>query len=187
MKILLLYDRNATQDEGVNWLSLLLNSISSKYDVQSMLLDKRKIKPCIGCFGCWTKTPGRCVLSDQANDISQVFMQADAVIILTKMTYGGYSSDVKAFLDRAICNLSPFFTMIRGEMHHKKRYESYPDLIALAYGDRSKGEQETFARLVERNALNLHSKRSLALMLGKGRDTNRAFSILNYFLGGGRS
>ena len=114
-------------------------------------------------------------------------MQADAVIILTKMTYGGYSSDVKAFLDRAIYNLSPFFTMIRGEMHHKKRYESYPDLIALAYGDSNKGEQETFARLVERNALNLHSKRSLALMLGKGRDTNRAFSILNHFLGGGSS
>lgn len=27
---------------------------------------KEKINPCMGCFGCWTKTPGKCVIRDSA-------------------------------------------------------------------------------------------------------------------------
>ncbi len=27
-----------------------------------------KIHHCLGCFGCWTKTPGACVIRDQYGD-----------------------------------------------------------------------------------------------------------------------
>ena len=28
-----------------------------------------KIKHCIGCFGCWVKTPGACVIRDEYGDM----------------------------------------------------------------------------------------------------------------------
>ena len=27
------------------------------------------IHPCIGCFGCWVKTPGKCVIHDGYKDV----------------------------------------------------------------------------------------------------------------------
>ena len=182
MKILILYDRRSTSDHEVNWLSLLLSKIPSNHRVQTTLLDYREIKPCRGCFGCWTKTPGLCVISDKANLLSREYIGADVVILLSKITYGGYSADIKAFLDRSIVNISPFFKMIHGEMHHKKRYEHYPDLIAFGYGASTEAEGETFVKLLERNALNIHANHSLAVTIEPGTE-EEAFRKLDAFLG----
>jgi len=38
------------------------------------------IKPCLGCFACWNKTPGKCVISDDMGKILDKIIAADVVI-----------------------------------------------------------------------------------------------------------
>ncbi len=54
--------------------------------------------------------------------------------------------------------LLPFFTKIDGEVHHKARYKHLPSLIGIGIlpGPEEESEQ-IFAKLVERNAINIHS------------------------------
>lgn len=172
MKILILYDRTAIDDNGNNWLLPLLEKFSSADNVESIMLNHNELKYCTGCFGCWIKTPGMCVIkNDSANEISKKYINADKVILLTRVTYGGYSADTKAFLDRSIVNLSPFFIKKNGEMHHRRRYKKYPDLILCGYGSITDSERKTFLKLSERNALNLHPEKNVTILLDDENET----------------
>ena len=184
MDVLILYDSTATNDEGVNRLALLLEVMDSNINVQTVALDWKKFKPCAGCFGCWVKTPGKCVITkDEANDNSRKLVNADTVILLSRVTYGGYSPDTKAFLDRFICNISPFFMIKSHEMHHQKRYTKYPDLVSFGYGDMTEQEKKTFLELCERNALNLHSRRHAAFTVCNPIEGMQAAIGLREFFG----
>jgi len=122
------------------------------------------LQPCIGCFGCWVKTPGQCVITnDSANNIASEQVNADALILLSEITFGGFSGEVKSFLDRSIQNILPLFELYKGEMHHPKRYEHTPVWIAIGYGDVCEAEKQIFQRLADRNALNKRPDRYLAL------------------------
>lgn len=37
-----------------------LTSVPVGRDFEYVDLSALKIAPCVGCFGCWTRTPGRC-------------------------------------------------------------------------------------------------------------------------------
>ncbi len=41
-------------------------------------LTKLKIANCVGCFGCWTKTPGRCVIRDDGTKVYPLSPKATA-------------------------------------------------------------------------------------------------------------
>ncbi len=85
-------------------------------------------------------------------------IESDLTIYLTPVTFGGYSSELKGALDRCICIVSPFFTTIGGETHHRVRYEHYPAVVAFGVLPGPDPEQEQiFKALVARNALNLHA------------------------------
>jgi multimeric flavodoxin WrbA len=121
-------------------------------------LGAQKIAYCLGCFECWTKTPGLCRIDDDGRQVTAAMLAGDLVVYLTPVTFGGYSSVLKKAVDRSICLVSPFFSRIDGEVHHRARYEQYPSLLAvgvLPAPDPS--QQQMFGRLIERNALNLHA------------------------------
>jgi multimeric flavodoxin WrbA len=122
------------------------------------VLREIEIRHCVGCFGCWVKTPGECMIDDPARDIAKAFVRSDLVVMLTPVTFGGYSYQLKKALDRIICLISPFFQVIDGEVHHEKRYDRYPALMAV--GSLAVPDEESegiFATLVGRNAINMHS------------------------------
>ena len=87
-------------------------------------------------------------------------MQSDLVFLLTPVTFGMYSSELKKAMDRYACPiLLPFFQKIDGEIHHSNRYEKYPTLVAVGVLPNPDEESEnTFSTLVSRNSINLHTK-----------------------------
>jgi multimeric flavodoxin WrbA len=105
------------------------------------------------------KTPGECVIHDSGHDLPRKVIQSDLVFLLTPVTFGMYSSELKKAMDRFPCPvLLPFFTKINGEIHHAKRYDKYPALVAFGVLSSPDDESEsTFTTLVNRNGINLHT------------------------------
>jgi len=113
---------------------------------------------CQGCFNCWVKTPGVCATKDQSPAITRELARSDLLVLLSPITFGGYSSELKKALDRSIGIVSPFFTRLGGEVRHQARYARYPALLAIGVtADRDPEEAQIFANLVARNALNFHA------------------------------
>ncbi len=73
-------------------------------DVAMDVIDviSKKIGPCRGCFSCWTKTPGRCVIRDDMEDILERVKAADIVIWSFPLYYFGLPSHLKALMDRLL-------------------------------------------------------------------------------------
>ena len=118
-----------------------------------------KIKKCMGCFGCWLKTPGRCVIPDEYQRMGELAAKAEELTIISKCSFGSYSSFVKNVLDRSISYVLPFFEIREGEMHHRKRYDHQFLMRVIFYGsDITEEEKETAKELVKANAVNLHGK-----------------------------
>ena len=114
---------------------------------------------CIGCFGCWLKTPGRCVIKDEYQEMGMKLSKVDELLIISKATFGSYSSAVKNVLDRSISYVSPYFVIRKGEMHHQERYHKNLKISAIFYGeDITEKEKETSVNLVVANAVNLNGE-----------------------------
>jgi len=125
---------------------------------EEIRLSEKKIAPCIGCFGCWVKTPGVCVIPDEGREIAASVIRNDLLIILTPITFDGYSSELKKAMDRLIPLFSPFFMKIKGEVHHQTRYEAYPRLLNIGVLPEADPKMaEIFRTLGKRNAINMHS------------------------------
>lgn len=65
-------------------------------------LSQAKVANCVGCFGCWTKTQGRCVIRDEATKIYPLIAESDRVIYVSRLACGGYDLPMKKMLERAI-------------------------------------------------------------------------------------
>lgn len=74
------------------------------------VLDKSvPIHHCIGCFGCWIKTPVKCVFNDALQELGRSVSRCSGLTIITRGAYGGYSPEVKTILDRFLAYILPFF------------------------------------------------------------------------------
>lgn len=137
----------------------LINEFKKKkFSIQSYNLCDIEIGGCIGCFGCWLRTPGICVINDSARDLGRELIQSELALFLTPITFGGYSYHLKKVLDRMIPLISPLFQKINGEVHHQKRYDIYPSIIGIGFlPDQDKESESIFHTLVKSNAVNFHS------------------------------
>ena len=133
-------------------LSVQLTSLA---DLQYIHLSGLKIANCVGCFGCWTKTPGSCVIRDDATRVYPLIAKSEKIIYVSRVKYGGYDTVMKTMLERAIPIQQAFIRLVDGETHHVQREVMPKDAVIFAYGCNDKDEQELFSRLVARNAKNM--------------------------------
>ena len=127
------------------------------HEVNHIVVREQKIGNCAGDFYCWVRTPGMCNTDDDNRRIAAAVIASDLVVYLTPVTFGGYSSDFKRAQDHLIQNISPFFTVINGEVHHQKRYPRYADLLAIGWMEAPDAQAEAiFRNLVARNSLNMY-------------------------------
>lgn len=139
----------------------LFSELFSDMPVNTFVIrDNGNIKNCVGCFGCWIKTPGRCVIRDGYDNIGEFFSKADQITVISKNTYGCYSPFIKNVLDRAISYFLPSFELIDNETHHKQRYKNAFEYSVCFYGEKiTDNEKKTAEKLVKSNALNFRCKK----------------------------
>ena len=153
------------------------------WDATVLNLHELDIAPCLGCFGCWIKTPGECVIDDVGRDVARDIVGSDLVVYLTPIQFGGYSYELKKALDRSISILSPMFRKIHGEVHHKKRYARYPRLLALGWLERiGVDAEDIFQALVQRNAINMHAPHALTEVFAISEDAETTKQRIEFAL-----
>jgi hypothetical protein len=124
---------------------------------REVLADDGTLRPCTGCFGCWIRTPGTCVLSDGWQDLGARLARTDRVVVVSRCLWGSYSPFVRNVIDRSIGFNLPFFQLVGGETHHKPRYPRPLELTVHFYGaDVTEAERRTARALVMANGRNFH-------------------------------
>lgn len=124
-----------------------------------IISDNRTIQHCIGCFGCWIKTPGKCVLKDGYDNMGELLSKCGKLTLISRCFYGCYSPFVKNVLDRSISWFLPFFKIRDNETHHISRYQNNMQLAVHFYGENITAEErETAKKLIKANCANFNVK-----------------------------
>ena len=111
-------------------------------------LSALKISNCVGCFGCWTKTPGKCVIRDDAVKVYPIIAESEKIIYVSNIKYGSYDTFMKTIQQA-------FIRIYNNETHHVQRAVKDKEAVIIAYGELSQEEKNIFTRLVARNANNM--------------------------------
>jgi multimeric flavodoxin WrbA len=150
-----IFDLRKKQDDE------MVESIQRFYD-ETLKVVRFKDKPitaCTGCWSCWLKTPGRCVMKDQMSEIYPEYVNSDTVILLMSTAQGFINHQAKAFLDRTIPHYHPYIELVGGECHHVARYERYPDMVFhIDTEGLSKQEEQVIEDYLYRTAYHYKSK-----------------------------
>ncbi len=146
-------------------MNVFIHDLAHQDDVQGfispdstwhVISEQDAFSSCKGCFDCWVKTPGTCIIKDGYESLGQMMGQSEIIRIVSRCLYGSESPFVKSVLDRSISFVLPLFTIRKGRMRHRMRYKNTPTLHVLFYGVSSKSaEANTARRLVEAQARNL--------------------------------
>lgn len=109
----------------------IITTIQETYeeDINVLYFGDKTIKKCIGCWNCWLKTPGECVMKDDLQKSYEAYINSDTVFLLFDTAQGFINHQAKAILDRSIAHYLPYIVLIDKECQHAKRYDTYPDLV----------------------------------------------------------
>lgn len=118
--------------------------------------DDGSIMKCTGCFGCWIKTPGKCVLPDSYQDMGAKLGHAQELVIISQCIYGTYSPFVRNLLDRSLSYMHPDFVIREGAMHHQSRYQNQIRASGYFYGATNPQEEAIARELFAANMLNFN-------------------------------
>ena len=120
--------------------------------------------PCVGCFNCWFKTPGKCKISDYLQNSG--LWNSEETVLISQNCYGGYSEQVKKILDRSVPGSTPFFTYRSWKIRHVKRYRiNRKQLTVILYGNFLETEAKAARLMAEANRSNMGFKKVKLYMI----------------------
>ncbi len=133
--------------------SVLENSV---HEIDYFRLRDMDINYCQGCWDCWVKTPGKCAIKDDYEQVLSRMANADMVLYIFPVILGYEPSVLKKCKDRSIGIAHPYITIHKGEQHHIKRYDKTADISVLLIkdNDTTKEDISVIKSTYFRNALN---------------------------------
>ena len=135
MKVLALNSspRSSEQSRTEMMLNYLVEGMrDAGAEVEIVNLREKKIKYCIGCFTCWTKTLGKCVhKDDMTKELFPKWQKSEFVVYATPLYHYTVNAEMKAFIERTIPILEPFFEQRDNRTVHPLR-QNLPDAVVLS-------------------------------------------------------
>lgn len=96
-------------------------------EVCSVNLREKTIKPCQGCFTCWTKTPGRCIqMDDMTREILPKLSASDLLVYATPLYYHTMNAAMSIFRERMLPLSLPFNEKRGGKRAFLQRHKLPP-------------------------------------------------------------
>jgi len=90
-------------------------------EVDEIILSQQTIKHCIGCYTCWTKTPGKCIHKDDMAENLQKLMKANLIVYSTPLYIYNVTGILKDFMDRSIPMAEPWLITTGDHSTHPLR------------------------------------------------------------------
>ena len=101
-------------------------------EVENIFLVDKKIECCRGCFTCWVKTPGKCVINDDMEKLISKFVSSNIVVFATPLYVDNVSGIMKNFMDRLIPILDPHSEIDNCEHRHLLRIKKMPKFAVIS-------------------------------------------------------
>ncbi len=90
-------------------------------ETEEIYLYDKKINHCLGCFACWTKTPGVCIQKDDQQELLNKIQDSEFIIYALPLYYHSFPGLVKTHLDRQIPLNYPYFEKAGASTRHPRR------------------------------------------------------------------
>ena len=92
MKALLISDKEYQTKTYQGLKNLIEKFMNTKgLETEIMEVGTDNLTFCMGCFGCWIKKPGECVIDDRMAQINRSVMNSDTVIYLSPIIFGQFN------------------------------------------------------------------------------------------------
>lgn len=91
--------------------------------IEALSVGNLDIKPCLGCFSCWSKTPGTCCLHDDMQAVIKKMLWANVTIWSFPLYYFGVPGPLKNLIDRQLPMALPFMSSEAESGGHPSRYD----------------------------------------------------------------
>lgn len=139
-------------------------------EVENIFLAQKEIKPCRGELDCWIKTPGKCIIKDDMEELLGKFISSDVVVFATPVYVDNVTGIMKNFMDRLLPIIDPHFEKDEnGEYRHVLRQEPMPKIVVISNcGYPEQSHFQVLSLLFRRVARNLHSEVIAEIYRGAG-------------------
>lgn len=95
-------------------------------ETQKLMVSRMDIRPCLGCFSCWSKTPGQCCIADDMGQVIEKMLWADVTVWSFPLYFFSVPGALKNLIDRQLPMVLPFMAEDGGETgsgSHPARYD----------------------------------------------------------------
>jgi multimeric flavodoxin WrbA/putative sterol carrier protein len=105
---------------------------SQSAETETVYLKEKKINFCVGCYTCWTKTPGICVYKDDMPEILRMISECDVIVYATPLYNYNVTGLFKVFQDRTLPLLDPHIIKVGNVHRHPLRYETKRKMVLIS-------------------------------------------------------
>lgn len=131
---------SSPRGEGISKTRILLDALTKGMreagaDVETIHLREKVVKNCVGCYTCWTKTPGKCIHKDEmTKELFPKWLEADIAVYATPLYHYTVNAAMKAFIERTLPVLEPFLVRDGANTTHPVRQEPPRAVIVSVAG-----------------------------------------------------
>lgn len=169
--------------------SLLKGAEEAGAQTTNIFLSEKDIKHCTGCIVCWTKHPGRCIISDDVAEIIAKLGTANVIALATPVYFENITSLLKAFIDRLTMIVNPYSynnATYQKVSPQQERISQPPKLMMISNcGYPDKNNFDVLAHWYNRFVQNMHSESAGEIYVTRGKyltspPENKRLAVLEY-------
>ena len=101
-------------------------------ELEIIHLYDKKINHCMGCFKCWTATPGVCVQKDDQAALLEKIEKAELIVYALPLYFHSLPGLVKTHFDRQLPLYQPYLENAGGLTRHPRRIIMKKDIVLFS-------------------------------------------------------